>query len=253
MHLESSFLDKGQYTTAGILKYEAVFGENFISTGGAKTTAEILPLLGLQPGMRVLDIGCGIGGSAFQMARDYGVHVLGVDLSKNMLTLARQRCQKAGLEHLISFEHGNILDDDRQEVFDVVYSRDAFLHIHDKKRLLQVIRRLLRSGGRLVFTDYLCGARPWSRGFEEYVRQRSYDLRTLEGYESLLMEAGFAGINAKDQTDRFVEILREELATMVSAKLDPGDFRELGQSWRDKIHRAIQGDQRWGLFVAVSP
>ena len=46
--------------------------------------------LKLQPGMKVLDIGCGTGGSAFYLARKYGVDVLGVDLSSNMLAIANE-------------------------------------------------------------------------------------------------------------------------------------------------------------------
>ena len=49
--------------------------------------------LPLTPGMRVLDIGCGTGGSAFYLARKYQVSVVGVDLSTNMLTIAEEhRC-----------------------------------------------------------------------------------------------------------------------------------------------------------------
>ena len=47
--------------------------------------------LNLKPGQKVLDIGCGSGGSAFFMARHYGVHVTGVDLSSNMISLAKDR------------------------------------------------------------------------------------------------------------------------------------------------------------------
>ena len=44
--------------------------------------------LDLKPGEKVLDVGCGIGGSAFHMVRQYGVEVRGVDLSTNMITIA---------------------------------------------------------------------------------------------------------------------------------------------------------------------
>ncbi len=49
---------------------------------------EFCKKLDLQPGQKILDVGCGIGGSAFHMAREYGVEVRGVDLSTNMITIA---------------------------------------------------------------------------------------------------------------------------------------------------------------------
>merc|ERR1712209_173450 len=62
------FLNAGQYKRNGILRYEKVFGHTFVSTGGLTTTKQIVDPIGLKPGMKVLDIGCGTGGSAFYMA-----------------------------------------------------------------------------------------------------------------------------------------------------------------------------------------
>jgi phosphoethanolamine N-methyltransferase len=70
-------------------RYEVVFGEGYVSTGGEVTTREFVPKLRITPGDSVLDIGCGIGGGDFLMAREYGAHVLGIDLSRNMLEMAR--------------------------------------------------------------------------------------------------------------------------------------------------------------------
>lgn len=55
---------------------------------------DFLLRMGLHPGMRVLDVGCGTGGSAFYMARHYGVHVHGVDLSTNMIDIAIDRLNR---------------------------------------------------------------------------------------------------------------------------------------------------------------
>merc|ERR1712073_89809 len=75
------FLNAGQYKRNGILRYERVFGHTFVSTGGLTTTKDIVDPIGLKPGMKVLDIGCGTGGSAFYMASYFGAEVLGIDLS----------------------------------------------------------------------------------------------------------------------------------------------------------------------------
>lgn len=55
---------------------------------------DFLIKLDLEPGQRVLDVGCGTGGSAFFMARQYGVYVHGLDLSTNMLSIAQDRLSR---------------------------------------------------------------------------------------------------------------------------------------------------------------
>ena len=63
------WLDQNQYSRKGILRYEAIFGRTYVSVGGEETTKDFCSKLCLTPGMKVLDIGCGTGGSAFYMAR----------------------------------------------------------------------------------------------------------------------------------------------------------------------------------------
>merc|ERR1711992_527696 len=83
------WLDQNQYTRKGILRYEAIFGRTYVSVGGETTTKDFVERLDLKPGDKVLDVGCGIGGSAFYMARNYGVDVYGFDLSQNMINIAQ--------------------------------------------------------------------------------------------------------------------------------------------------------------------
>ena len=71
------FLDAQQYTRKGILKYEKVFGHRYVSTGGEQTTMEFCQLFNLERGQKVLDVGCGIGGSAFYMAQ-VNENILGI-------------------------------------------------------------------------------------------------------------------------------------------------------------------------------
>ena len=65
------FLDSNQYCKNGILRYEQIFGVDYVSVGGQTTTAKFCSeyLDHLEEKQKVLDVGCGIGGSAFYMAR----------------------------------------------------------------------------------------------------------------------------------------------------------------------------------------
>ncbi|CAN7074521.1 unnamed protein product, partial [Brassica oleracea var. botrytis] len=85
------FLDNVQYKSNGILCYERVFGQGFVSTGGIETTKEFVEKMYLKPGQRVLDVGCGIGGGDFYMSQKYDVHVVGIDLSVNMISFSLER------------------------------------------------------------------------------------------------------------------------------------------------------------------
>ncbi len=232
---DASALDAGQYTQDSIRKYEAIYGRNFISPGGQATTLDILALVDITAGMRVLDVGCGLGGAAMLMARQFGAQVHGVDLSQNMLALAQDRCQEAQLDHLVSFEHANILEYQPSGTYDLVHSRDAFLHIHAKGQLFAVLARCLRPGGHVLFSDYLRDAGTPSPEFAAYIRERNYDLCSVEDYRVHLERAGFAVLLAEDRTDDFIAILERELRRLRASQLSAYEREELEQSWLAKL------------------
>ncbi|MFV2033102.1 MAG: methyltransferase domain-containing protein [Gammaproteobacteria bacterium] len=244
-------LDSAQYSSSSILQYEAVYGENFVSPGGSDLAAELIGTLDLAPDSRVLDVGCGLGGSAFVMARRFSLYVDGIDLSKNMLAMANKKLAAHGLSDRISLEWGDCLELDRAGYYDAVYSRDVFLHIHDKKRLFSVLNASLRPAGQLLFSDYCCGQKPWSEEFSAYVEDRGYCLHTLADYAKLIAEAGFEQVEYQDLTGRFIDILHSDLDRIAGLDTDESVKQHLQESWRQKLARAQAGDHRWGLFTAI--
>lgn len=242
----SAQLDASQYTRESILKYEKIYGHNFISTGGFESTKIIIPTLELKPGMKVLDIGSGIGGSAFYMAQNFNVQVHGLDLSHNMLSIAHERLQELKLESLVSFEYGDILEVNTEAAYDIAYSRDAFLHIENKALLFEVIERALKPNGLLFFTDYCWGEGQHSEEFLTYVTQRGYDLHTPKDYGKLIEAAGFQNVQAMDKTALFGDYLRMELENLPN----DGSIPEIRKSWNEKIIRNQRGEQGWGWFMA---
>lgn len=244
------FLDSAQYRTESILLYENVYGEDFVSPGGRDMARELIGRMHLPPGSRVLDVGCGLGGSAFVMAREFDLRVDGIDLSKNMLEIANRKLEAHGLAEKVNLEWGDCLELDCNNCYAAIYSRDVFLHIHDKKRLFSVLLGALRPGGQLLFTDYCCGPEPWADDFTKYVSDRGYDLHTPEKYRELIADAGFTQATAEDISNRFIEILRGDLERIVDSGMEPPVRDKLAQSWQHKLERSLGGDHRWGLFSA---
>ncbi|XP_051778199.1 uncharacterized protein LOC114646349 [Erpetoichthys calabaricus] len=250
------FLDSRQYSRQGILRYEKIFGRGYVSTGGPHTTKEFVDMLNLQPGQRVLDVGCGIGGGDFYMAKAFKVEVLGMDLSSNMVEIAMERALQESIP-LVQFEVGDAtkrLFPDAS--FDVVYSRDTILHIKDKLALFKQFHSWLKPGGKVLISDYCCGEKPWSPIFEEYVQKRGYILCTPQEYGKLLEEAGFQQVHAEDRTAQFVQVLKEELQRFEDIRDEfieeflEEDYNDIIQGWNEKLKRCELGDQRWGLFYA---
>jgi len=93
----------------------------------AAKKAHIAAKLRLAPGLKVLDIGCGWGGMALELADGYGVEVLGVTLSEEQLALARERAKDAGLADLARFELVDYRDLRGQ--FDRIVSVGMFEHV----------------------------------------------------------------------------------------------------------------------------
>ncbi len=99
--------------------------------------------LRLEPGMRILDIGCGWGGFARFAAERYGVHVVGITVAENQLELARENCRGLSVELRLQ-DYRNL-----NEQFDHVVSIGMFEHVGPKnyREYFQVARRCLKDRG----------------------------------------------------------------------------------------------------------
>ncbi|MEB3157563.1 MAG: methyltransferase domain-containing protein [Cyanobacteriota bacterium] len=108
----------------------------------------------LPAGSTVLDVGCGIGGSARILARDYGLTVLGISISPAQIARA-QALTPAGLGSRCRFAVMDALDLDLADgSFDAVWSVEASPHMPDKQRYADELLRVLRPGGRLAVADW---------------------------------------------------------------------------------------------------
>ncbi|MCB9642829.1 MAG: methyltransferase domain-containing protein [Myxococcales bacterium] len=239
--------ETGQYTRHSILRYEKIFGADFTSTGGLAVVKELCASLELRPGMRVLDVGSGLGGTAFYMAKTYGVEVLGVDLSEQMIEITNDRVKERETQG-IRF----VLDDVctmplEEQSFDLVWSRDCFLHIPNKDVLLKKLYSLTKPGGHILVTDYARRKGQVSEEFERYFTKSGYHLLDLEAYGALFEQAGYVDVEASDRTKRFVELLHQEMELLQSererflADFPAEDLDYLLRRWADKVGYCGEG------------
>lgn len=123
-------------------------------------TRELLAKVGLGPGWKVAEIGCGSGLVVLWMAQRVapGGRVTAVDMSAEQLTLARENAATARLKN-ISFCQGDAAATELpRNSFDLVYSRFLMCHVGEPVRALKDMCALLRTGGLLVCEDYDAGA-----------------------------------------------------------------------------------------------
>ena len=121
-------------------------------------TEHALRLAGVQPGMRVLDVGCGPGDVSFVAARLVGSTgtVLGVDASSDVVELARTRAAERGLS-TVNFEQTTIANIAVDEV-DAVIGRLILMHLPDPISTLRQFAGLVRPGGLIAFCEFDIGA-----------------------------------------------------------------------------------------------
>ena len=125
---------------------------------GREATVELAGRASLQPGSRVLDVGCGLGGSARYLAAEHRCQVTGIDLTEEYVDVATTLAGMVGLGDRIEFEQANALDmpfDDA--AFDVVWTQHVQMNIADKTAFYREIARVTRPRGLFLFHDIFGG------------------------------------------------------------------------------------------------
>jgi SAM-dependent methyltransferase len=159
--------------------------------------------LGLAPGSEVLEVGSGSGGPAAYLAAAKECRVTGVDINEHGVRNASALAQARGLSERLHFE---VVDAGRplpfaDGRFDAILSNDAMCHIANRLAVLREWRRVLRPGGRALFTDAMV--------LTGIVSQEELATRSSIGFylfvppganEALLREAGFAVLAVQDVT-----------------------------------------------------
>jgi cyclopropane-fatty-acyl-phospholipid synthase len=210
--------------------------------------------LALQPGERILDVGCGWGSFALHAAREYGVHVTGITLSEPQASLARQRAEEAGLADKIDIR---VMDyrEIAGETFDAIASIGMVEHVGavNIDAYMAKLASLLRPGGRVLNHGIArlrvgdAEAGPFS---ERYVFPDAAPLH-LSRIQAAVERAGLHTRHIEDFPDDYARTLLE-WQHRFEANLDRA--RELGGDERVRVWRIYLRVSRQGFesgFISV--
>ena len=138
-----------------------VFGKRLAYSGGAsaRERERVVAWLGLEPGMRVADIGAGLGGWAFAFARVVGSSgvVYAVDTDSDLREEVTREAARQGLTQLRPTEAAPDVPD-LPEPVDLAFLSKSFHHLPDRVHYLERLRGQLRPGGRVVIIESRPGA-----------------------------------------------------------------------------------------------
>ena len=209
----------------------------------------------------VLDLCCGLGGPARYLAHHYGCQVTGVDMNTDRLDGAVRLTERTKLQDRVVFHHANALQTGlADETFDVIVSQEAFCHIPDKKTLIAECVRLLKPGGRIVYTDILARNSMTNEIRSRLENEMAFsELSTLEQYCHLLEGKGCQVVEVEDLSDDWAQILIDRLAMYRSLKEQTvssfglAHFQKWDRTYSFFVGLYRSGELGGGRFVARKP
>lgn len=170
-------------------------------TRGILATAELATAAGVNASMRVLDVGCGIGGPARYLAGTFGCKVTGVDLSPSFIDAAAYLTARSGLSDRVTFQVGNALQVPFEDAsFDAVFLQHVAMNVEDRVGLYGEVHRILAPGGKIAIFDlvlrngHVLYPVPWARdGSTSFLLSEDDTRKALE-------QGGFKALFWRDDT-----------------------------------------------------
>ena len=201
---------------------EKLWGDGYLSPGGCQEVNRLLSRIDLSNKI-VLDIGCGSGGITTSLVTDYNAEqVIGIDVEDDVCAASIARVEKLGLKNkikILKVEPGSLPFDDLS--FDIVFSKDAIVHIADKEFISKEIFRVLSFEGNFVCSD-------WLRSHDEkpsvemlhYLKLEDlgFDMASPLRYQAALQNAGFKDIIFNNRNKWYLEQARKEMLILSDKK-----------------------------------
>ncbi|MFH8367649.1 SAM-dependent methyltransferase [Streptomyces sp. NPDC018031] len=212
-----------------------------------RLTDMMIKRLGVGPGDRVLDIGCGVGGPAVRLAKATGAEVVGINVSVKQVEKANALAESEGVSGKVGFQHGDAMALPFEDAsFDAVWMLESVMQMPSRAAAFAEAARVLRPGGRLTLTDNF-EREPITEERRPVIEKilQSYLTQppaSFDDYPAVLREAGLrctevldvSENTSKQSTKRLMEAAMKNMAELeakigkeMMAKLKPADTESM--------------------------
>ena len=232
----------------------------------ARENAILAQRAGIQKTDRVLDAGCGVGGSAIYLAKTIGCEVVGITIVPSQVRTAQQNAQKHGLSEKVTFCVQDFCNTDFPDAsFDVVWAIESVCHARSKKQFLQEAFRLLTPTGRLIIADGFTCKDMYSKSEQRLLNKwlKGWGVEELESrarFEQHLIEIGFKNVSYYNATQNVIPSSRRLYiysfpGILISKLLELAHLRSKVQTedtlaTRFQYITLIRGLWQYGIFYA---
>lgn len=159
--------------------------------GGREATDEILALCHIENAHEVLTVGCGIGISCAYIAKRFGCHVVGVDISEKMIDWSRKRAHEERVEDKVEFRVADILDlPFEDERFDAVLVESVIAFVDDRARAIRECVRVTRPDGYVGLNESFFTVAPTHEVGEIVRRELGVDIPLIQTWQALWDASG---------------------------------------------------------------
>jgi ubiquinone/menaquinone biosynthesis C-methylase UbiE len=222
--------------------------------GGKEATRNLLEMCKLVPGLRVLDVGCGTGYTACEIAKEYGSRVTGIDISETMISKAKQRARKESLEEKVEFRVADVynlpFEDDS---FDVALFESVLTPIPGNKvDALKEVVRVVTPGSMIGANEsFILESAPDEFWQIAKKHPATHDIFTPEKLEVLFEEAGLQVVEVSSvKTSKSPSAMRELGLTRLISFMVMSYWRVLGKMITDsRFRRAAKVDDQVSKFL----
>ncbi len=252
--------------------YRSLWGEHlhhgyWIHGDESKETAQIqliehlAQLANIKAGSRILDIGCGYGGSSLYLAKKYGASATGITISPVQVEMAKEAATKSNADArflLMDAEEMHFA-----ERFDVLWSVESISHYHDPRKFFASAVKFLRPGGCFALTDWFqkenISPADKKRFIEPIEKGMMVELRRMNDYNDFLISSGLRVAHRQDLTlhcaktwDFALNMIKDKAFWSLAVRLGP-EFVTYLKTFHAMRAGFASGNFVYGLFVARMP